>query len=213
MIKELKNENIKDNIILKMIELNEIENLLKFKIYKNNIEFNIDGKISLEQKFKGQVNDKYFLEIFYKILDALSKLEKYMITSNNIYLNRKEIYLDQDNNVFFMVDLVGKSESDIKDIYQYFMVNVNFDIKNNLNELFRINTYLNSEYYTVNGFKNILEEILKIDEGISHNESEKEKEDKIDKKLIKKNRIFEGISSYIKKFDKKIWQNKKTNVI
>ncbi|MFM1536477.1 hypothetical protein ABGF25_07440, partial [Helcococcus ovis] len=105
--------------------------------------------------------------------------------------------------------LVGKSESDIKDIYQYFMVNVNFDIKNNLNELFRINTYLNSEYYTVNGFKNILEEILKeeilkIDEGISHNESEKEKEDKIDKKLIKKNRIFEGISSYIKKFDKKI---------
>ncbi|MFM1581138.1 DUF6382 domain-containing protein [Helcococcus bovis] len=198
MIKELMFVDKSENIILKMIELNTIDNLLKFKIYDNNIDFNIDGKISLENKFRGQVDYKLFLVVFLKILEALSNLEKYMITSKNIYLNKEDIYLDQENNVFFMIDPYCELYYNVKDLYRNQLVDINFNLNDNLNNLFKINSYLNSEYYTIKGFKNMLIEIINTDTKCSYNEVIKIQED------TKKNTLMEGIKKYIKKIIKKI---------
>ena len=100
----IKNVNInKDSYEYKIIEEENIENILKPKIQIENNEFyysiDISRLYSLEQYIKyNKLKKKDIIFIIKSIDDILSNIENYLISENSVLLDIKSIFLNKNNN-------------------------------------------------------------------------------------------------------------------
>lgn len=167
----------KENIfIYNMIENNEIKNLIEYKKIDNKIIYNIDNKISLKEYLLGDISYEKFSKILVKIINLLIYFEKYCIEQKFIYLVEDLIFIDNQNEIYFLINYIDENKYNFTNFYKKLILSTNFELINDLIYLFEINNYLNK-------YKCNLNEVLKI--------------------LNKKNRQVENTDKFIREDIKK----------
>lgn len=202
-------KDTEDKIVLNMIKNNKIGNILPFKINNNEIIYDIDGKISLNDSIGAKTNSKKITEIFNKICIKLEELELYMIDYRSIYLDKNSIYLDQLGEIYFMINPSIKNQNDYKVLFQDLYLNLIIEIDDKVESIIKINNYFNTENYSINGLKKILKNKIH-NEIINLDNKEKNEEDNIEEIKNKKKsfRFFDINKILIKRNSKIIQENK-----
>lgn len=173
-----------------IVKNNDIKCLLNYKNNGDMISYENDGLINLKDNLSGIIDVNNFIDLLQKIAEKLQNLHMYMIFEENLYLNLTDIFIDTNNNIFFMISLEVQ-KNDLKTLYQEVLKNVCFKIEDNCKHIIEVNNYFNTENYSVNGILKLLQNKCK----------DKDFNLKINSEEIDKNNINEFINE--KKEEKK----------
>lgn len=166
---------VTDTMTLGMLTNNNIKGFAK-AIYTeiNNeryIKYNISAKISLSKLFIGSITKKRILNIFINILDAIMKVDDYMLDMQHVLFNQDYIFADVSSSEIAMIciPVISYAESvDLKEFFKNAIFSISFDSRENGDYIARIIAYLNNEEFSVLGFRQVLDELLSGNKAEGH---------------------------------------------
>lgn len=146
-----------NHTLIKMISNNKIDGMIKFKLVGDTLLANIDGLISLKEKFSSEITYNIIKSLFTKLKLRLDELKKYMIFEEDILMKFDYIYLDSKNNLHFLPNFNDKA-IDIKFLFNEIMNNCIVKLDEKTRDILEINNYFNTFNYSINGlYENFFE--------------------------------------------------------
>lgn len=140
-----------NNFLIKMIENNKIEGLVPLKITRNILYADVDGLISLSEKYKSNISYNQIKETFKKIAKRLETLNQYMIYDENILMTKEYIYLDEKENIYLIPNINSVYQKDIKNLFNEIMNTFNIQIDEDASKIIELNNYFNTLNYSIKG--------------------------------------------------------------
>lgn len=200
-----------NTVVLNMVKNNKISNVLEYKIIGNNIYYDIDGKISLNEMLGNQISPNNFIKILDSIAKTLINLESYMITFQNINLNIESIYKNQMGELYLEVNPSKVYDNDIKTFYQKLYLNKIIETDKESINLIKINNYFNSTDYSLSGLRKLIQNLQK--EEIEELTFPKENNKKTNNKNQENNRVDTNIRFKKNSIFRRLFNSKDNNII
>lgn len=200
-----------NTVVLNMVKNNKISNILEYKIIGNNIYYDIDGKISLNEMLGNQISPNNFIKILDSIAKTLINLESYMITFQNINLNIESIYKNQMGELYLEVNPSKVYDNDIKTFYQELYLNKIIETDKESINLIKINNYFNSTDYSLSGLRKLIQNLQK--EEIEELTFPKENNKKTNNKNQENNRVDTNIRFKKNSIFRRLFNSKDNNII
>lgn len=200
-----------NTVVLNMVKNNKISNILEYKIIGNNIYYDIDGKISLNEMLGNQISPNNFIKILDSIAKTLINLESYMITFQNINLNIESIYKNQMGELYLEVNPSKVYDNDIKTFYQKLYLNKIIETDKESINLIKINNYFNSTDYSLSGLRKLIQNLQK--EEIEELTFPKENNKKTNNKNQENNRVDTNIRFKKNSIFRRLFNSKDNNII
>ena len=200
-----------NTVVLNMVKNNKISNILEYKIIGNNIYYDIDGKISLNEMLGNQISPNNFIKILDSIAKTLINLESYMITFQNINLNIESIYKNQMGELYLEVNPSIIYDNDIKSFYQKLYMNKIIETDKESINLIKINNYFNSTDYSLSGLRKLIQNLQK--EEIEELTFPKENNKKTNNKNQENNRVDTNIRFKKNSIFRRLFNSKDNNII
>ena len=200
-----------NTVVLNMVKNNKINNILEYKIIGNNIYYDIDGKISLNEMLGNQISPNNFIKILDSIAKTLINLESYMITFQNINLNIESIYKNQMGELYLEVNPSIIYDNDIKSFYQKLYMNKIIETDKESINLIKINNYFNSTDYSLSGLRKLIQNLQK--EEIEELTFPKENNKKTNNKNQENNRVDTNIRFKKNSIFRRLFNSKDNNII
>lgn len=200
MIKKIvsNNENI---LVHKMIENNNIDSLVKYRVEKCNIIFETENYESLDNILAKEIESIELIRILNKIVSELIKLDVYLISENNLILDIRNIYID-GKDIKFVVNYSGENSGGFNTLFRSVLSNSKIKIDKSSSKIIQLNNLINSEKASLENYLEVLSEDIKIEEELKIN--------KVDQKIV-----IEDISkkSIVEKILTPLLNNKNKNLI
>lgn len=200
-----------NTVVLNMLKNNKISNILEYKIIGNNIYYDIDGKISLNEMLGNQISPNNFIKILDSIAKTLINLESYMITFQNINLNIESIYKNQMGELYLEVNPSKVYDNDIKTFYQKLYLNKIIETDKESINLIKINNYFNSTDYSLSGLRKLIQNLQK--EEIGELTFPKENNKKTNNKNQENNRVDTNTRFKKNSIFRRLFNSKDNNII
>jgi len=166
LVYELDKDDVIDSLSLGMITGNKIPGFAQAVFTqmddKKFIKYNISKKVTVDQFFLGSVNRKRLLGVFSSLASAFISAEDYMIDSDSLLLDLKDMYADVSSCAAVLICLpVIQTEKQPMDLHKFFkniMFSTQFDQTENCDYIGKILNYLNgSAQFSVVEFKHLLD--------------------------------------------------------
>jgi len=166
LVYELDKDDVIDSLSLGMITGNKIPGLAQAVFTqmddKKFIKYNISTKVSVDQFFLGSVNRKRLLGVFSSLASAFLSAEDYMIDSDSLLLDLKDMYADVSSCAAVLICLpviqTEKQPMDLNKFFKNIMFSTQFDQTENCDYIGQILNYLNgAAQFSVVDFKRLLD--------------------------------------------------------
>lgn len=167
LIYEVNQKESMDSVILRMVENNKINDLLPMTYTqidtKKYLKYNITSKVTMEQFFENGVTKEKLVKCFSNIITAINNLESFMIELCDLIIDIKHIYVNVSNCSIELLCLPIMEEKNICNLEMFFkniIFSSDFDQSENCDYVAKLISFFNSQPFSVDTFKEILEEII-----------------------------------------------------
>ena len=113
LILDIDGEMCIDSFSLNMIGRNQIQYLLPMQLNQYNtslyFRYDITDMTTLKERMAGILKKEEVLEILNGMINAFEEIEAYMLSSDNMYLNKEYIFMDRNHNFRFLFVPVEES--------------------------------------------------------------------------------------------------------
>ena len=165
------NESL-DTVIVGMMEHNKMSGILPMTIVQLNqtkyLKYDITSKVQMSELFSGNVKKEMVVKCFLSIMNTLINAEDYMLNLEDFLIDMEHIYvsLGKYETELVCLPITDKTKTDAVKL-ELFVKNIIFSAKydqtENCDYVAKIISFLNSQPFAINKFKEVLEEILNDD--------------------------------------------------
>lgn len=171
-----------DEFMDRMIQENDNDYILKYIRTDSSLIYNVDGLIPLREKYKMGIDFNDIKQIMTNLYESIKYLEKLMINEENLNILLNNFYQDKYGNILFKISPKKTPKNDVKILYHELLYTCIYKFDGREKDLLRINNYLNTENYSVEGLvKNFFK--VQLESGL---EPDVVDEDIIDEKKLEK---------------------------
>lgn len=139
-------ENQRNQFILKMLELNQIDSIIDGKVEGSYYTFNTDDITCFKKYIESSIDERSFHTLMKALRQGLMDLELFMIDKSFLKLEVDSIFFDHNNKVKFIPSFEDKEYS-LVDLYNEIIINFNFDLNENTSYAFKYrNNIINNTF-------------------------------------------------------------------
>lgn len=131
-----------DNLIVKMKENNNIENLLAIKIKEDKLIVDTKNLVSLKEKYRDEISYNDISAIFTKLNEIFEDLKNYMIYEDDVYLGLDYIFIDEKSSLFLIVNIDKKEIFTLKSLLNEIICACGIKIDDNIGKIIGANNFL-----------------------------------------------------------------------
>ena len=166
-----------DSMSLGMLTNNKIDGIVQTQFIQMNdtkqILFNISGKTSAAQLFKGAVNKERLLGILSGVVTAMTSAEEYMLEPQSVLLELDYVFVDTKTSEASLICLPLENISgynwDLKTFLKDVIYHAQFDQTENCDHVAKILNYLNStSTISLHSFQSLLVSIAQVGTKVEH---------------------------------------------
>lgn len=157
-----------DEDVLDYCEENDLQELIDI-IYEETedydyLTYNITGKTSLEEYIEDEMSCEKVLFILRNVANGLISLKEQAIHLAYVLMNRKFIYINEQNyEISFIclpVESKGSIASEFKGFVRQLLANMKYDIDDELSYVGKLLTYINGDSFNLRGLIGLSEALM-----------------------------------------------------